>query len=124
MAADFLDFPFDVDARGGTATTPEDDHVRDLIMQVLFTSPGERVNRPEFGCGLKSLVFMPNSSALAAATQALVKGALQKWLEREVQVEAVEIEAHDERLEVAVAYRRRSAGERQVERFSLRGPTP
>ncbi len=123
MAAEFLDFPFDVDARGGTATVAEDDHVRDLIMQVLFTSPGERVNRPEFGCGLKSLVFMPNSSALAAATQALVKGALQKWLEHEIQVEGVEIEAHDERLEVTVAYRRRSAGERQVERFSLRGPT-
>ncbi len=96
-----------VDARGRAATAAEDDHVRDLIMQVLFTSPGERVNRPEFGCGLKSLVFMPNSTALAAATQALVKGALQKWLEREIHVEDVAIEARDERLEVTVAYRRR-----------------
>ena len=119
MPAGYLDFPFGVDARGATATVGEDDHVRDLIMQVLFTNPGERVNRPEFGCGLRSLVFLPNSSALAAATQALVKGALQKWLEREVQVEAVQIEARDERLEVIVAYRRRSGGDRQVDRFAV-----
>jgi uncharacterized protein len=118
MPGGYLDFPFGVDARGATATASEDDHVRDLIMQVLFTNPGERVNRPEFGCGLRSLVFLPNSSALAAATQALVKGALQKWLEREIQVEAVEIEARDERLEVVVAYRRRSGGDRRVDRFA------
>ena len=115
----FLDYPYAIDARGRSATTAEDDHVRDLILQVLFTSPGERVNRPEFGCGLKSLVFMPNGSALAAATQALVKGALQKWLEREIHVEEVAIEARDERLEVVVAYRRRAAEERRVERFVL-----
>jgi phage baseplate assembly protein W len=81
------------------------------------------VNRPEFGCGLKSLVFMPNSSALAAATQALVKGALQKWLEREIHVEEVAIEARDERLEVVVAYRRRASEERRVETFALPGGT-
>jgi phage baseplate assembly protein W len=119
--SEFLDYPYGIDARGRSATTAEDDHVRDLILQVLFTSPGERVNRPEFGCGLRSLVFMPNSSALAAATQALVKGALQKWLEREIHVEEVEIEARDERLEVVVAYRRRAAEERRVERFTLPG---
>ncbi len=119
--SEFLDHPYAIDARGRSATVPEDEHVRDLIMQVLFTNPGERVNRPEFGCGLKSLVFMPNSSALAAAAQALVKGALQKWLEREIHVEEVAIEAHDERLEVQVAYRRRSAEERRVETFALPG---
>ena len=77
----FLDYPLRVDARGRSASTSEDDHLRDLIEQVLFTSPGERVNRPDFGCGLKTLVFMPNSDALAAATQVLTKAALQKWLE-------------------------------------------
>jgi phage baseplate assembly protein W len=119
--SEFLDYPYAIDARGRSATTAEDDHVRDLILQVLFTNPGERVNRPEFGCGLKSLVFMPNSTALAAATQALVKGALQKWLEREIHVENVAIEAKDERLEVVVAYRRRAAEERRVERVALPG---
>ena len=124
MAGGYLDFPFGVDPSGATATAGEDDHVRDLIMQVLFTNPGERVNRPEFGCGLRSLVFLPNSSALAGATQALVKGALQTWLEREIHVEAVQIEPRDERLEVTVAYRRRAGGELQLEVFPLPEAAP
>jgi len=112
-----LDYPFAVDARGGAAVTDDDDHVRDLIYQVLFTNPGERVNRPEFGCGLKSLVFMPSSPALAVALQAMVNGALQKWLEREIEVEEVSVETLDERIEVTVAYRRRPGGERRVDVF-------
>lgn len=112
-----LDYPFAIDARGGAAVTGDDDHVRDLIFQVLFTSPGERVNRPEFGCGLKGLVFMPSSPALGTALQALVKGALQKWLEREIEVEEVAVEILEERIEVTVAYRRRPAGDRRVETF-------
>jgi phage baseplate assembly protein W len=116
--SEFLDYPYAIDARGRSATTAEDDHVRDLILQVLFTNPGERVNRPEFGCGLKSLVFMPNSTALAAATQALVKGALQKWLEREIQVEQVEVRAEDATLTVTVVYVRRATGERRVDTFT------
>jgi hypothetical protein len=124
MAGGYLDFPFGVDAGGATATAGVDDHVRDLIMQVLFTNPGERVNRPEFGCGLRSLVFLPNSSALAAATQALVKGALQTWLEREIHVEAVQIEPRDERLEVTVAYRRRTDGELRLEVFPVPEAAP
>ena len=117
--SEYLDHPFSIDARGGATTVGADDHVRDLIMQVLFTNPGERVNRPEFGCGLKSLVFMPNNPAIAAATQALVKGALQKWLEREIEVEAVEAEARDSALVVTLAYRRRLTGERRIDTFSI-----
>ena len=116
---EYLDHPFSIDPRGGAATVGADDHVRDLILQVLFTNPGERVNRPEFGCGLKSLVFMPNNPAIAAATQALIKGALQKWLEREIEVESVEAESQDERIVVSVAYRRRLTGERRVDLFSI-----
>ena len=63
-----------------------------MIEQVLFTNPGERVNRPDFGCGLQRMVFMPNSQPLAAATQVLVKSALQKWLEKEIQVEKVDVD--------------------------------
>jgi uncharacterized protein len=113
----FLDFPFHLDARGRTAATSEEDHVRDLIWQVLFTSPGERVNRPDFGCGLKQLVFMPNGEALAATAETLIKAALQRWLETEIELEAVEVAADDARLEVAVTYRRLATGERRVERF-------
>ncbi len=115
---DYLDFPLHFDARNRTATTDVDDHVRDMIYQVLFTDPGERVNRPDFGCGLRSLVFMPNSDALAAATQTLVQGALQRWLENEIQVEKVEVEAHDAELRVTVAYIRRATGERVEEQFA------
>lgn len=118
MTETFVDFPFHVDGRGRSAETAIDDHVRDLVWQVLFTSPGERLNRPDFGCGLKQLVFMPNSDALAAATQVLVKSSLQRWLEREIRVEDVEVVAIDSRLEVTVVYERLETGQRQVERFT------
>jgi phage baseplate assembly protein W len=114
----YLDFPFRVDGRGRTATTPSDDHLRDMIHQVLFTSPGERVNRPDFGCGLKALVFMPNSDVLAAATQALVKASLQRWLEFEIQVERVEVRNEDSTLTVTVEYVPRTGGGRRVENFT------
>ena len=53
----FMDYPFTIDNRGGVGVTDEDDHIRDMIEQVLFTNPGERVNRPDFGCGLRRMVF-------------------------------------------------------------------
>lgn len=117
-----LDFPFHLDVRGRTAETDVDDHVRDLIYQVLFTAPGERVNRPEFGCGLKQLVFAPNSGALAAATQQLVQGALHRWLEEIIVVERVEVRAIEASLEVDVVYLRRDTGERHEESFSRQLP--
>jgi phage baseplate assembly protein W len=101
-----LDYPFRVDRTGRVATTDADDHLRDMIHQVLFTNPGERVNRPDFGCGLLQLVFMPNSDALAAATQFTVQGALQRWLGDIIQVERVEVTAEESRLQVSVSYRR------------------
>jgi phage baseplate assembly protein W len=113
----YLDVPFHIAGNGRTATTGEDDHVRDLIFEVLFTSPGERVNRPDFGCGLKALVFQPASTAVAAATKLLVKSSLQKWLENEIAVEDVEVEAVENRIVVTVVYRRRLDGLRRVERF-------
>jgi uncharacterized protein len=114
---EFLDVPFHVDGRGRTAATDEDDHVRDLIYQVLFTTPGERVNRPDFGCGLKQMVFLPNGDALAAATQFLVHGALVRWLDTVIRVEGVEVRAVDARLEVRVAYVKRATGERRADLF-------
>jgi len=112
-----LDFPFHLDGAGRAATTDEDEHIRDLIHQVLFTSPGERVNRPTFGCGLKALVFAPASDALAATTKLLVKGSLQKWLENEIEVEDVDVEAIESQLVVTVVYRTRVDGERRVDQF-------
>lgn len=99
-----IDFPYHFDPRGRTATTDENDHIRDMIEQVLFTSPGERVNRPTFGCGLMQLVFQPNSDELAAATQMLVQGALQQHLGDRIQVEEVVVENRDDTLHVTVRY--------------------
>jgi phage baseplate assembly protein W len=117
----FLDVPFHVGGAGRTASTADDDHVRELIFQVLFTSPGERVNRPDFGCGLKAMVFAPAGEAAAAATQLLVKGALQKWLQDEVEVHDVAVAAVESRLTVTVVYRRRIDGELRAERFGVGG---
>ncbi len=117
MATHSIDIPFRIGSQGRVATTSGDDHVRDMIYQVLFTNPGERVNRPDFGCGLRQLVFMPGSDALATATQFMVQGALQRWLMDVIQVEQVNVSNEDGRLVVRVTYVRREDGERREERF-------
>jgi phage baseplate assembly protein W len=99
-----VDFPFRFDAEGRTADTTDDNHVRDLIEQVLFTAPGERVNRPNFGAGLLRLVFAPNGAELAAATQFLVQAALQEWLGDLIVIDEVTISGSDAQLVVAVRY--------------------
>jgi phage baseplate assembly protein W len=99
-----LDFPYRFDARGRTATTTRDDHIRDLIEQVLFTAPGERVMRPDFGSGLLALVFEPNSTTLAATTQMLVQAALQQHLAGLIAVQAVDVRNDDGTLRVDVRY--------------------
>lgn len=119
---EYLDHPLHVDGRGRTAYTDADDHIRDLIEQVLFTNPGERVNRPDFGCGLRRMLFMPNHEALAAATQVAVRGALQRWLDPLIKVEAVAVRADEEKLVVRVVYRRRSDGVRNEDVFTEEGP--
>ena len=112
-----IDYPFDFDGRGRTAETSGDDHIRDLIEQVLFTTPGERVNRPTFGCGLLRLVFEPNRSVLGATTQMTVQGALQQWLGDLIQVEAVDVQNEDSTLRVRVGYTVRRSQQRQVAEF-------
>ena len=89
-----------------------------MIYQVLFTNPGERVNRPDFGCGLLQKVFAPNSEVLAATTQFLVQGSLERWLGDVIQTEEVRVSSEGERLVVAVAYRRLADGERREDSFS------
>jgi phage baseplate assembly protein W len=117
IEARHLDVPYALTGAGRTATTGEDDHVRDMIFNVLFTNPGERVNRPDFGCGLRTLVFAPASQAVAAATKVLVKGSLQRWLESEIEVLDLGVEAIENEIVVTVSYRRRSESELRVERF-------
>jgi phage baseplate assembly protein W len=113
-----LDYPFRFDGRGRTAATTDDDHIRDMIEQVLFTMPGERVNRPTFGSGLLQLVFAPNSDALAAATQLSVQASLQQWLGDLILVQRVDVVNVDSRLEVTVEYVVRRTQEARVAQFS------
>jgi Bacteriophage baseplate protein W len=113
-----IDFPFHLDTRGRTAVTGDDDHIRDMIEQVLFTGPGERVNRPTFGSGLMQLVFAPNSDELAAAAQFLVQGALQQWLGDVIQVDELQVESEDSTLRVVIQYTVRRTQQRQVAQFT------
>jgi Bacteriophage baseplate protein W len=117
-----LDYPYRFDARGRTASTSADDHIRDLLEQVLFTSPGERVNRPTFGSGLMQLVFAPASDELATVTQFLVQGSLQQWLGELLQVEDVDVQVREAELAVTVAYRIRATGEPRTATFSRAQP--
>jgi Bacteriophage baseplate protein W len=112
-----LDYPFTVDRLGRTATASRDDHVRDMIEQLLFTAPGERVNRPSFGCGILQLVFQPNGDAVAGATRMIVQGALQQWLGSVIEVGEVDVDVDDSTLRVTVRYVVRSSGEDRTETF-------
>ena len=113
-----IDYPLHFDSRGRTAQVKEAEHIRDLIEQVLFTSPGERVNRPTFGCGLMQLVFAPISDELATATQYLVQGSLQQWLGELIQVDEVTVSSIESTINVIVKYTIRKTQERKVEEFS------
>jgi phage baseplate assembly protein W len=115
-------FPFQFDSRGRTAEAGDEDHIRQMIEQVLFTSPGERVNRPTFGCGLLQLVFAPNSDALAAATQMSIQGALQQWLGDLISVQEVQVENEDATLRVRVQYVIRRTQAQVTADFTQGGP--
>jgi phage baseplate assembly protein W len=118
-----LDYPYRFDGRGRTAEVASlDDYVRQLIEQVLFTSPGERVNLPDFGSGLLQLAFAPNSAELAAATQFSVQGALQKWLSGYIRVVSVQAQAQDAVLTVTVAYSLLNTDVTQIQTFVYGGP--
>lgn len=116
-----LRFPYQYDGRGRTAEADEESYIRGLIEQVLFTAPGERVMRPDYGSGLMQLVFVPNSPELAATTQFLVQGALQQWLGNLIALEAVEVEAIEATLRVTVRYAIRRTQARQVASFERDG---
>lgn len=111
-----VNFPFQFDGRGRTAD-PGGDYVRQLVEQVLFTAPGERVNLPDFGSGLLQLPFAPNSVEMAAATQFTVQAALQKWLSAYIKVLAVVAAIDNEVLTVNVTYTLLDTGVTEVQTF-------
>ncbi|MEO8108823.1 MAG: GPW/gp25 family protein [Ginsengibacter sp.] len=113
-----IKYPLQFNNNGRTGETGDDQHIRDMIEQVLFTAPGERVNRPDFGSGLLQLVFEPNSDELATTTQFLVQGSLQHWLGDLIEVRDVQVINEDSKLIVTVVYVVRSNMETIVAKFT------
>jgi phage baseplate assembly protein W len=101
---DDVAFPLAFDGRGRTALADLDRHVSDMIEQVLFTAPGERVMRPTFGSGLLQLPFQPNGETLATTTEFLVRGSLQQWLGDVIDITAVTVVRDDAALRISVSY--------------------
>ncbi len=112
-----VSFPYQFDGRGRTEEATLNDYINQIVEQVLFTSPGERVNLPDFGSGLLQLPFAPNSMEMAAATQFSVQAALQKWLGSYVKVQSVVASAQDAVLTVTVTYTPLSTDVTQVQTF-------
>lgn len=118
----YVDFPLHFDTFGRTARTSHADHVRDLLEQLLFTSPGERVNRPDFGSGLLQMVFAPNSPELAAALRFTTQAAIQRWLGDVLDLRQLEVSSEDATLRVSVQYALRLTGEVRDEVFERSTP--
>jgi phage baseplate assembly protein W len=112
-----IDYPFHFDGRGRTAETGDADHIFDMIEQFLFTAPGERVNRPDFGSGLLKMVFAPNSPELAAALQHTIQSGLQRWMGDLIEVQSLEVSRDESALRVLVKYVIRRSGELRQDSF-------
>jgi uncharacterized protein len=117
-----IDSPFHFDARGRTAPTDDEDHIRDMLELLIFTNPGERVNRPDFGCGLQQLVHAPNSPELAAALQFTIQAAIQRELGDLLDLSDLEVSAIGNTLLALVEYRIVRTGALQSARFERSAP--
>ena len=113
-----IDFPFHFGGDGRTAEAGEDDHIREMIEQVLFTNHGERVNRPDFGSGLLQMVFTPNSPEVAAALQFSLQADLQRWLGDLIELHSLEVTSVDSSLLIVIQYLVRRTNERQTAQFT------
>jgi phage baseplate assembly protein W len=113
-------FPFSISSNGTLTASRGDEAIRGKIIQVLFTTPGERVNLPEFGCGLFNLVFEPNDVVLADAMEFTVGQALTRWLRDEIIVDAVNVEAEQETAMIEIVYTKRVDLSRQMVRIQFR----
>lgn len=113
-----FDFPFHFDSRGRTASVDDDGHIRDMIEQLIFTSPGERVNRPDFGSGILQLIFAPNSPELAATLQFALQAAVQRWLGDVIEIRDLTVTADDSTLTIDMKYLIRRTNEEQDATFT------
>ncbi len=111
-------FPLQFDGRGRCADRSYALHIRDMLEQLIFTSPGERVNRPEFGSGVLQLLFAPNSPELAATVQFTLQAAIGRWLGDVIEVQDLNVSAVDSTLSIKISYVIRQSGETDQARFS------
>ena len=118
MANINIDFPFHFDRRGRTSLTDSDTHILEMLEQLLFTNPGERVNRPDFGSGLQQLIFAPNSPELAAALQYTLKAAVLRWLGDLIELQSLDVSSEDLTLNIFISYIVRRTSEQQVAQFT------
>lgn len=114
-AIDSVRYPFGVDASAGRLAQEPDyaQHVEQMIKQVLLTAPGERINRPDFGCGLRQMVFAPNSDAAAQLLRVMVQQAVERWLDSVITVDTVDVLATSEVLQVRLVYVLKARGDRR-----------
>ena len=111
-----IDFPWHFDTDGRTAAS--DDNTRAMIEQVLFTNPGERVNRPDFGSSLLSLIFDANSPEQAAALRVSLQATLQRWLGDLIVVQSLGVTSDEASLTVTLQYMVRATNTRQYAQFT------
>ena len=112
-------FPGAPDVRDRGLTLVEGaDKVRQSILAILDTEPGERVMRPDFGCGLLDLVFEPNSPELSATLQLSVQAALHRWLGDVLEVDALDITSEDNVIRVELSYVVLPTGARRADVFT------
>jgi phage baseplate assembly protein W len=113
-----IDFSFHFDSRGRTATADLNSHVSEMLEQLIFTNPGERVNRPDLGSGVSQLIFAPNSPELAATVQFTLQAAIQRWLGDIIDLQQVTVEAVDSALTITVVYVIRQINQQQTATFT------
>ena len=114
-------YPFSIDAGLGRLAeeTNYAEHIEQLMKQVLFTAPGERINRPDFGCGIKRMVFAPNDPVTASLAQVTIFQSLKRWLGNVIDVQDVKAAAINERLEIKIAYSLKARQERRYLNLEL-----
>jgi hypothetical protein len=111
-------FPFHIGGDGRTAQANDDDHIRQMIEQILFTNRGERVNRPDFGSGLLQMVFAPNSPEVASALKFSLQAELQQWLGDLIEMQSLDVTSVDSSLLINISYLVRRTNEQQSAQFT------
>jgi phage baseplate assembly protein W len=117
-----IDYPFHFNSKGQTANTGKEDHIHDMIEEFIFTSPGERVNRPDFGSDIIQMVFAPNSPELATALQYTIQAGLLQYLGDLIEIQALQVTSDDSVLNVFLSYTIRQTGEQRTDTFTRRNP--